>query len=87
MFDPLTMAYISIYFVLQEFDVPIDCPTIGRSTNETEVSYSQHLEGSLTEELVSKPDRNVAPDGIDRTSHTAEDSIQHLVSACTNYLL
>ena len=78
------MAYISIYFALQEDDVPIDYPTIGRSTSETEAA-SHHLEGSSTEELVSKSGRHAAPDGIDRTLHAAEDSIQHLVSACTNY--
>jgi hypothetical protein len=84
-FGPLTMQYISIYFVLQEDDVPIDYITIGRSTDETEVSSSHPLEGSSTEELVTKPVRHAAPDGISRTSHAAEDSIQHLVSACTNY--
>lgn len=79
------MQYISIYFVLQEDDVPIDYITIGRSTDEIEVSSSHPLEGSSTEELVTKPVRHAAPDGICRTSHAAEDSIQHLVSACTNY--
>nr|AAU04626.1 CENP-C1 [Saccharum officinarum]AAU04628.1 CENP-C1 [Saccharum officinarum]AWY10676.1 putative expressed centromere protein c [Saccharum hybrid cultivar SP80-3280]AWY10701.1 putative expressed centromere protein c [Saccharum hybrid cultivar SP80-3280] len=62
---------------VEEDDVPIDYPTIGRSTSETETS-SHHLEGSSTEELVSKPGRHAAPDGIDRTLHAAEDSIQHL---------
>ncbi|KAG0538482.1 hypothetical protein BDA96_03G239800 [Sorghum bicolor] len=51
---------------MEEDDVPIDYPTIGRSTSETEAS-SHHLEGRSTEEL-----------GINRTLHTAEDSIQHL---------
>lgn len=78
------MAYISIYFALQE-DVTMDYPTIGRSNNETEVSSSHHLEGSSTEVLVSTPGRQAALDGTDRTSHATEDNIQHLVSACTNY--
>ncbi|PWZ31384.1 hypothetical protein Zm00014a_011621 [Zea mays] len=63
---------------VEEDDVPIDYITIGRSTNETEVSSSHPLEGSSTEELVTKPGRHAAPDGICRTSHAAEDSIQHL---------
>ncbi|ONL93472.1 centromere protein C [Zea mays] len=67
----------SIIFV-EEDDVPIDYITIGRSTDETEVSSSHPLEGSSTEELVTKPVRHAAPDGICRTSHAAEDSIQHL---------
>ncbi|ONM40472.1 centromere protein C 1 [Zea mays] len=66
---------------VEEDDVPIDYITIGRSTNETEVSSSHPLEGSSTEELVTKPGRHAAPDGICRTSHAAEDSIQHLVLA------
>ncbi|ONL93475.1 centromere protein C [Zea mays] len=70
----------SIIFV-EEDDVPIDYITIGRSTDETEVSSSHPLEGSSTEELVTKPVRHAAPDGICRTSHAAEDSIQHLVLA------
>ncbi|ONM40468.1 centromere protein C 1 [Zea mays] len=40
---------------VEEDDVPIDYITIGRSTNETEVSSSHPLEGSSTEELVTKP--------------------------------
>ncbi|PWZ54280.1 hypothetical protein Zm00014a_014856 [Zea mays] len=67
----------SIIFV-EEDDVPIDYITIDRSTDETEVSSSHPLEGSSTEELVTKPVRHAAPDGICRTSHAAEDSIQHL---------
>ncbi|PWZ55001.1 hypothetical protein Zm00014a_014868 [Zea mays] len=63
---------------VEEDDVPIDYITIGRSTDETEVSSSHPLEGSSTEELVTKPVRHAAPDGISRTSHAAEDSIQHL---------
>jgi hypothetical protein len=71
------MTYISIYFALQEDDVQIDYPTTGRSTYQTEVS-SHDLEASLTEELASKPGRHAAPDDIYRTSHAAEDIIQHL---------
>ncbi|KAL5679154.1 hypothetical protein ACJX0J_005539, partial [Zea mays] len=71
----------SIIFV-EEDDVPIDYITIGRSTDETEVSSSHPLEGSSTEELVTKPVRHAAPDGICRTSHAAEDSIQHLITEC-----
>ncbi|PWZ54282.1 hypothetical protein Zm00014a_014855 [Zea mays] len=52
----------SIIFV-EEDDVPIDYITIGRSTDETEVSSSHPLEGSSTEELVTKPVRHAAPDG------------------------
>jgi hypothetical protein len=82
--DPLAMTYISIYFALQEDDVQIDYPTTGRSTYQTKVS-SHDLETSLIEELASKPGRHATPDDIYRTSHAAEDIIQHLVSACTNY--
>jgi hypothetical protein len=78
------MTYISIYFALQEDDVQIDYPTTGRSTYQTKVS-SHDLETSLIEELASKPGRHATPDDIYRTSHAAEDIIQHLVSACTNY--
>jgi len=60
-----------------EDNVPIDHP-IDMSNNEVEVSSSHHLEGSLAEALVRTSVRNVASDGIDRTSHAAEDSIQHL---------
>ncbi|KAL5679143.1 hypothetical protein ACJX0J_005528, partial [Zea mays] len=67
---------------VEEDDVPIDYITIGRSTDETEVSSSHPLEGSSTEELVTKPVRHAAPDGICRTSHAAEDSIQHLITEC-----
>jgi len=62
---------------MEEDNVPIDHP-IDMSNNEVEVSSSHHLEGSLAEALVRTSVRNVASDGIDRTSHAAEDSIQHL---------
>ncbi|KAL5655859.1 hypothetical protein ACJX0J_035178, partial [Zea mays] len=61
----------------EAYDVHIEYPTTGGSTYQTEVS-SHDLEGSLTEELVSEPGRHAAPDDIYRTSHAAEDSIQHL---------
>lgn len=64
--------------------MPIDNPT-DMSNNETEVSSPHHLEGSLAEVLARTPVRNVASDGVDQTSHAAEDNIQHLVSARRNY--
>lgn len=56
---------------MEEDDVPINYPTV----NETEVS-SHHLEGSSTEVLVSTPCKNMALDGIDKTSHAAEEVAQ-----------
>ncbi|CAO1948367.1 unnamed protein product [Urochloa humidicola] len=66
---------ISMEFALQDDNEPIDNP-VGMSNNETEVS-SHHLEGSSTEELVRIPVRNVVSDDINRTSHAAEDNVQH----------
>ncbi|XP_022682591.1 centromere protein C isoform X2 [Setaria italica] len=63
--------------ISMEDNVPIDNPT-DMSNNETEVSSPHHLEGSLAEVLARTPVRNVASDGVDQTSHAAEDNIQHL---------
>ncbi|RLN25252.1 uncharacterized protein C2845_PM07G15890 [Panicum miliaceum] len=61
---------------IEEDNVPIDHP-IDMSNNEVEVSSSHHLEGSSAEVLVRTSVKYVASDGIDRTSHAAEDNIQH----------
>nr|CAB3473594.1 unnamed protein product [Digitaria exilis] len=63
--------------IYMEDNVPIDYP-IDMSNNETEVSSSCHLEGSLTEVLVKTPVKNMVSDGIDQTSYAPEENIQHL---------